>query len=140
VLTRWSPNYTLEEGAELKTLHDFDGKIIGYIDDVNNELVILRGSWKAILIKEDKGHYRNVTRPPEDIKEKVIRATIDTLLEMGMLDAAIVSGPDPSPPLEEDIEMIQEGVDKKLRDKCPEDCDGWGCSYCPTFEERQKKK
>ena len=77
--------------------------------------------------------------PPVDIREKTLRATIDTLFEMGLIDAAIVPGPDPYPLTEEDIKMVREKVDKKLREGCPKDYDGWGCSHCPTFEERQKK-
>lgn len=111
----------LERGDELKTLHDFDGKIIGYIDDVDNELVIYQGSWKAILIKEGEGQYRNVTRSPVDIREKIIIATINTLFEWGLIDAAIVPGPDPSPLPEEDIERVNEEVKKKLKMDHPRD-------------------
>lgn len=28
----------------------------------------------------------------------------------------------------------------KTNEGCQEDCDGWGCSYCPEFQERQKKE
>ena len=99
-----------------KTLRDFNERIIGYIDDVNNELMILSGDWRAILIRDTGSKFRDVTNPPQDIKEKVIRTTIDTLFEMGMLDAAIVPDPDPSPLVEEDIEMVIEQVDKKIEE------------------------